>query len=107
MEVGLRELKNHLGRYMQLVRGGESVVITDRGKPIARIQPVPPADLPPRLQQLIAEGRVTYRPGPPYIPRPIPVTPGEKTIADYIVEQRDYSLRRFERPDEAPGGGDR
>ena len=35
--VGSRELKNRLGRYLGIVRKGESVLITDRGKPVARL----------------------------------------------------------------------
>jgi hypothetical protein len=30
MEVGVRELRNNLSRYLDRVRGGEEVVITDR-----------------------------------------------------------------------------
>ena len=30
--VGSRELKNRLGRYLGLVRRGETIIVTDRGK---------------------------------------------------------------------------
>lgn len=89
MEVGVRELKTHLSRFLALVREGQPVVVTDRGKPIARITPVPTEkDLPARLQQLIAEGRVTYKPGPVHLPTPIKMRPGKKTAVDYVLEQR-------------------
>lgn len=35
--AGVREMKNHLSEYLRRVRGGERVVITDRGKPIAAL----------------------------------------------------------------------
>ena len=35
MEVGIRELKNHLSRYLDHVRDGDEVVVTDRGRAIA------------------------------------------------------------------------
>ena len=35
--VGLRELKNHLSKYIHRAEKGEDVLVTDRGKPVARI----------------------------------------------------------------------
>ena len=40
-KVGSRELKNRLGRYLQMIRRGESLEITDRGTTVAKL--VPPA----------------------------------------------------------------
>jgi prevent-host-death family protein len=37
MEVGVRELKARLSEYLGRAAAGESVVVTDRGRPIARI----------------------------------------------------------------------
>jgi antitoxin (DNA-binding transcriptional repressor) of toxin-antitoxin stability system len=37
--VGLRELKNHLGVYMDRVRRGERIGVTDRGTLIAELGP--------------------------------------------------------------------
>jgi prevent-host-death family protein len=37
MEVGVRELRRHLSKWLALVRQGAEVVITDRGGPIARL----------------------------------------------------------------------
>ncbi len=33
----MRALKNNLSSYLERVRGGEQVVVTDRGRPIARL----------------------------------------------------------------------
>ncbi|MFY9269659.1 MAG: type II toxin-antitoxin system prevent-host-death family antitoxin [Candidatus Manganitrophaceae bacterium] len=33
--VGVRELKNHLTRYLRSVQKGEKVIVTDRGNPVA------------------------------------------------------------------------
>lgn len=43
----IAELKNNLSRYLEHVRGGESVLILDRNTPVARIVP---------LQQVVAAG---------------------------------------------------
>lgn len=39
-EVGIRELKNGLSRYIDLVRDGEEITVTDRGRPVARLLPL-------------------------------------------------------------------
>ena len=49
--VGVRELKNHLSAYIDRVRDGEEIVVTDRGRPVARLTSVDP-DVD-RLQMLI------------------------------------------------------
>jgi prevent-host-death family protein len=61
--VGSRELKNRLGRYLRLVGQGETIVITDRGKPVAHLAPTTPRresgrSLDEVLKQLEAEGHV-------------------------------------------------
>jgi antitoxin (DNA-binding transcriptional repressor) of toxin-antitoxin stability system len=38
--VGIAELKNRLSHYLRCVRGGEAVLVYDRDRPIARIEPV-------------------------------------------------------------------
>src|SRR6266403_1271252 len=39
---GSRELKNRLGRYLGFVGRGETIIVTDRGKPVARLVPPEP-----------------------------------------------------------------
>jgi len=61
MNVGIRDLKNNLSRHLKSVKGGETITITDHGKPVARIEPI---DGISPLDRLIAEGRVTPAKGP-------------------------------------------
>ncbi len=56
MEVGIRELKNHLSRYLDLVRDGDELVVTDRGRAIARVVPLGDERV---LDRLVADGVVT------------------------------------------------
>jgi prevent-host-death family protein len=53
MEVGVRELKQHLSKYLDQVESGVELLVTDRGKPKARIVPVTEAG---HLQLGIDEG---------------------------------------------------
>jgi antitoxin (DNA-binding transcriptional repressor) of toxin-antitoxin stability system len=58
--VGLRELKNRLSEYIRDVRGGESVLVTDRGEVVAEIGPpgrsAASSHHPPGLQALARRG---------------------------------------------------
>ena len=56
MEVGVRDLKNNLSRYLTRVGAGDEVIVTDRGRPVARIIPI---GTERTLDRLIAEGLVT------------------------------------------------
>ncbi len=37
IKAGIKKTKNNLSRYLVHVKAGEDVIITDRGKPVARI----------------------------------------------------------------------
>lgn len=60
--VGTRELKTRLGRYIEQVRRGATLVVTQRGEPVAELRPIDrPADERSRLEALRALGIVTRR----------------------------------------------
>ncbi len=39
-KAGIAELKNNLSRYLNYVKGGETVLVFDRKVPVARITPI-------------------------------------------------------------------
>jgi prevent-host-death family protein len=39
-KIGSREFKKHMGKYMRAVRGRQSLLLTIRGKVVARISPL-------------------------------------------------------------------
>jgi prevent-host-death family protein len=39
-KVGSREFKNRMGRYLAAVRRGQTLLLTDRGKPVAKVIPL-------------------------------------------------------------------
>ncbi|HYH49838.1 MAG TPA: type II toxin-antitoxin system prevent-host-death family antitoxin [Acidimicrobiia bacterium] len=59
MEVGIRALRNQLSEFVERVRGGEELVVTDRGRPVARLVPVGGERV---LDRLIREGLVEPAP---------------------------------------------
>jgi prevent-host-death family protein len=55
-EVGIRELREHLSRFLDEVRAGRELIVTDRGRPVARIVATSGES---RLDELVAAGVVT------------------------------------------------
>jgi len=87
--VGIRELKNHLSHYLAAVQRGDEVVVTERGKPVARIVKEPPGAPDRRWHdELAAKGLIRpalhkRRPkGPP--PMKLPGKP----LSEIIIEDR-------------------
>ena len=64
--VGVRELRQNLSVYLRRVRRGEKLEVTERGRPVAVLQPIVAADDP--LARLEARG--------------IPVRRGAGNLAD-------------------------
>ena len=46
--VAVRDLKARLSEYLALVKAGEEVVVTERGKPVARLAPLPSYQILPQ-----------------------------------------------------------
>ena len=84
VEVGVRALRDDLRRWLQVARERD-VVITDRGRPVARLVPV---DRHPGLEQLAADGLLTLP------ERPATPSSGWKraraagSVSDLVTEQR-------------------
>jgi len=61
--VGVKKLKNELTQYLRRTKKGEEVIVTERGKPIALIQPIQTAEKvqsrEARLAKSAAQGLVT------------------------------------------------
>jgi prevent-host-death family protein len=52
--IGVRELRQHASRYLARVATGESIEVTDRGRPVALLVPVPTDP----WEEMIASGLV-------------------------------------------------
>ena len=84
MEAGIRELRDHLSRYVEIVRDGHEVIVTDHGAAVARLVPL---TQPRPLDRLIAEGVVEASPEIKRT-RSSPVVTAEGTVSDLVAEQR-------------------
>jgi len=55
-KVGSRELKNRLGMYLALVKQGQSLLITERGRPVATLtQPAAANSQSRTVDQILGE----------------------------------------------------
>lgn len=84
MNVGVRELKQHLSEYLRRVSDGEVIQVTDRGVPVALITPV---TRPDPLARGVEEGWIR----PPVSTRPIGAgkrSPAERRTLDVLREDR-------------------
>jgi len=95
-KASITEAKNSLSALIDGLKGGSSVLIVDRGRPVARLEPVmagTAVEQDGRLSRLIREGVV--RPGRGRVPRALftsqPPRPkrGMSAVEALIVERRE------------------
>jgi prevent-host-death family protein len=86
----VRELRQRASELLRRVAAGETIEVTDRGRPVALLSPLPEAG---PLERLRAAGEVTEPTGDwADLPEPLPLEPGQE--APSAVLER---LRRDER----------
>jgi len=88
--VGVRELKTRLGRYLREVRRGRTIVVTDRGEPVAELRPVSisAAGSAGQLERLVALGHLT-RPAKRSLAAFRAIRLGGRPVSETIVEERE------------------
>jgi prevent-host-death family protein len=91
--VGVRELRQNLSVYLRRVKAGETLEVTERGKAVARLMPLPPQTLSP-LQVLIAQGRASPATGRIRdLPPPLKLPPGSPSLSEILQQMRDEDDR--------------
>lgn len=60
--IGIRELRQHASRYLRDVERGETIEVTDRGRSVALLTPVPATSTVERLRR---QGRLRAAAGHP------------------------------------------
>lgn len=86
MDVAVSALRAQLADWIERVRAGEEVVVTDRGTPVVRLVPVDTAPLLERLtrQGVLSRPRATSRPSASRAPR----VHARGSVSDLVTEQR-------------------
>lgn len=88
-KVGIRELRQNLSVYVRRIRQGERFEVTDRGRPVGLLLPLPKEMSP--LERLIAEGRATRPVGDLLDLRPLPGEPST-AVSDALLADREDRL---------------
>jgi prevent-host-death family protein len=90
--IGLRELNQNPSKAVARVRAGETILVTDRGRPVLRL--VPEDERPGVLQHLLDSGEVTP---PAELGMPdlmLELAPQVDSLSDLLIEDRDKERRR-------------
>ena len=85
--IGVRELNQNTSQVLARVSGGETVEITDRGHPIARLVPV--GDDRSTLAKLVAAGRAVPPTGGGRVPLPPKLGDEGVDVAGALADMRD------------------
>lgn len=92
--VGVRELRQNLSVYLDRVKAGETLEVTEHGQPVARLGPRRDKPLS-IIDQMIADGRIT----PATLdhrtlqPPPVMPDPSGRTLSEILQEMRDEEYR--------------
>jgi len=88
--IGIRELRQHASRYLDQVKAGEVVEVTERGKLIALL--VSPTPLAAERDRLISIGRLTPARAPFQLPVPQRTRRGGPLASVVLSESREDRL---------------
>ncbi len=84
--IGVRELRQHASRYLDRVKSGETVEVTERGRLIALL--VPPEPARAARARLIADGLLIPAAGVMRLPRRVAAPRATQQILDELREDR-------------------
>ncbi len=92
--VPVHRLKARLSYWMSRVRAGATVIATDRGKPVARIEPVSPADDPEGVVATLFARGLARPPVAPLLPEFFtasrPADPDGRVLAALLAEREEF-----------------
>ncbi len=95
-KASITEAKNQLSALIAGLKGGSPVLIVDRGRPVARLEPVtsgPASESDGRLSRLIRDGIVRPTPAPParapFTDQLRPPNAGASAVEALLEERRE------------------
>ena len=86
-QIGIRELKSKLSQYVRDVKTGATIVVTERGRRVARM--VRESDsLVERIQMLKNAGSIQWSGRRLRNAKPVAQLRGKRAVADVLIESR-------------------
>jgi prevent-host-death family protein len=91
IRIGVREAKIHLSRLLEDVQNGKEIIITNHGKPVGKIIPIPQESLTleERIERLERQGWIGPRGATEEIHLPSPLPVPDEIAQRYLQEDRD------------------
>ena len=91
VRIGVKELRDKFTKYLRLVKAGEEIIVTDRGRPVAVLSPLREGiPLEEKIEELARRGLVRPPKGRPQLPPPVKIE--GRPISHLIVEERRREL---------------
>jgi prevent-host-death family protein len=84
--VGVRELQQHASAWVRRAAAGETLEVTDRGRPVARLGPIPAAER--GVQVLLDAGRLRPARGRVSDVEPLTAARGGPSLSAALAELR-------------------
>lgn len=89
LERGVKEIRDHFTQYLKKVSAGEEVVVTERGKPVALLKPLPKGlNMQERLEMASIKGLIRLPKKKGGIPERRKIKLTGKPITNIILEER-------------------
>ena len=87
--VGVRELRQNLSVYLDRVKDGETLEVTERGQVVARLSPS--RGVASSYEQMVEDGRISRASGA-LTDLGVPPQASGRPLSDLIREQRDEDV---------------
>lgn len=84
--IGVRELRQHASRYLDRVKAGETVEVTERGELVALL--VPPTPAANARERLIVAGRLSPGSGHFVLPVRVAAAADSSSVLNELREER-------------------
>jgi len=83
--IGVRELRQRASEFLRRVEAGETIEVTDRGRPVALLSPIPEGS---PLDRLRAGGMIEPVSGDLDFPEPLDIGPTEELPSQVLTRMR-------------------
>ena len=88
IRIGIRELKSKLSEYLRRVKSGQTITVTERGKPIGQIVPVR-TSVGERLSILVESDVVEWNGKKLERYQPVAINRSRHQVSDLVVQERE------------------
>ena len=85
--IGIRELKSRLSECVREVKAGQTIVVTEHGRAVARIIP-DTTPLRDRLELLVRTGAILWNGRRLRLAKPVARLRGKRSLSDLVIEDR-------------------